>query len=64
MPKPKQTTSNDARIAELRKMAGADFAMEVARDFVLLPKPERATAVRMLSALNETINRETVAAAA
>lgn len=40
MPKPKQTGSNDVRIAELKKMAGVDFAMEVARDFVLLPKQE------------------------
>lgn len=45
-------------------MAGADFAMEVARDFVFLSKQERANAVRMLSALNETINRESAATVA
>lgn len=48
----------------MKAMAGADFAMEVARDFVFLSKQERANAVRMLSALNETINRESAATVA
>ena len=49
---------DDERIAELRSMPGSDFAMEMARDFVFLTKPERARAVRMLTAINETIDRE------
>lgn len=65
MPKTKQPRgSNDPRITQLKAMAGADFAMEVARDFVFLAKQERASAVRMLTALNETINRESATATA
>jgi hypothetical protein len=58
MPKGKPASSTDPRISQLKAMAGTDFAMEVARDFVFLSRDERASAVRMLSALNETINRE------
>ena len=46
-------------------MKGSDFVMSrVASDFVLLAKEERVRAVRMLSVLNETINKEEAAAAA
>jgi len=62
MPKGTPNTS-EARVAQLKSMNGADFAMQVARDFVLLSKEQRANAVRMLSALNETINKESTAAA-
>jgi hypothetical protein len=62
MPKGKSTT--DTRTAELKKMSGTDFAMEVTKDLVMLPKDERGKALRMLTALNETIERETQALAA
>jgi hypothetical protein len=62
MPKGKSTT--DTRISDLRKMSGADFALEVTKDLVVLPKDERSKAIRMLTALNETIERETQALAA
>ena len=39
-------------------MSGTDFAMQVATDLVGLQKEERGKAIRMLTALNETINRE------
>lgn len=58
MPKSKST-----RVSDLKKMSGTDFAMEVAKDMVMLPKEERGKAIRMLSALNETINREAEALA-
>lgn len=60
MPKQKQTSS-DPRLAQLKAMSGSEFAMEVARDFLFLARTERANAVRMLSALNETINKESTA---
>lgn len=63
MPKVAQTSSNHLRMTKLRAMPGTDFAMEVARDFVLLAQPERANALRMLAALNDTINRESAAPA-
>jgi hypothetical protein len=43
-------------------MKGSDFAMAVASDFICLAKEERAKAVRVLSSLNETINKEEAAA--
>ncbi|HYC46446.1 MAG TPA: hypothetical protein VED01_13315 [Burkholderiales bacterium] len=39
-------------------MSGTDFALEVTKDLVMLQKDERGKALRMLTALNETINRE------
>jgi hypothetical protein len=39
-------------------MSGTDFALEVTKDLVMLQKEERSKALRMLTALNETINRE------
>jgi hypothetical protein len=63
MPKGAQY-KRDQRVDALRKMKGSDFVMtSVAGDFVLLAKEERTAAVRMLSALNETINKEQSAAA-
>jgi len=56
MPKPK--SSAESRVNELRKMSGTDFALEVTKDLVMLQKDERGKALRMLTALNETINRE------
>jgi hypothetical protein len=53
MPKSKPTRSN-----ELKRMSGTDFAMEVAKDMIV-----RGKAIKMLSALNETIDRETEALA-
>lgn len=61
---PKGKTKGDTRVSDLRKMSGTDFAMEVATDLVVLPQTERGKAIRMLTALNETINRETEALAA
>lgn len=55
---PKQRRSTEGRSVPQN---GTDFAMEVARDMVVLPKDERGKAIRMLTALNETINRETEA---
>lgn len=37
---------------------GHSFAMEVARDLVTLPQAERGKAIKMLTALHETITRE------
>jgi hypothetical protein len=62
MPKTKSTA--DVRSSELRKMAGTDFALEVTKDLVLLAKDERSKAIRMLTALNQTIDRESEALAA
>jgi hypothetical protein len=45
-------------------MGGSEFALQVAQELVVLPKDERGKAIRMLTALNETINRETEALAA
>lgn len=55
--------SKISRVSDLKKMSGTDFAMEVAKDMVMLPKDERGKAIRMLSALNDTINREAEALA-
>jgi phage anti-repressor protein len=60
---PKGKSSADSRVSDLKKMSGTDFAMEVTKDIVMLPKEERGKAIRMLTALNETINRETEALA-
>lgn len=54
----KGKSSAETRISELKKMNGTDFAMEVTKDLVMLAKDERGKAIRMLTALNETINRE------
>lgn len=61
MPKPK--SSAETRLNDLKKMSGTDFALEVTKDLVMLQKDERGKALRMLSALNETINREAAEAA-
>jgi len=58
MPKGMSQYMRDQRVELLRKMKGSDFAMTVASDFVCLSKDERAKAVRVLGALNDTINRE------
>jgi hypothetical protein len=58
---PTKASQRDQRIQSLKKMRGSDFAMEIASDFVVLPKAERAAAVRMLTALSETIDREAAA---
>lgn len=59
MPKPKSSAEN--RVNELRKMSGTDFALEVTKDLVMLQAGERGKALKLLSALNETINRESAA---
>jgi hypothetical protein len=61
---PKGTPSTDARVNEFRRMNGAAFAMRVATDMLLLEQEERAKALRMLGAINETVDRETEALAA
>jgi hypothetical protein len=61
---PKGKSVSDSRVSDLKKMTGADFALEVTKDLVVLPKDERGKAIRMLTALNETIDRETQALAA
>jgi hypothetical protein len=61
---PKGKSVSDSRVSDLKKMTGADFALEVTKDLVILPKDERGAAIRMLTALNDTINRETEALAA
>jgi hypothetical protein len=58
---PKGKSSTDSRISDLKKMGGSEFALQVAQELVVLPKDERGKAIRMLTALNETINRETEA---
>ena len=55
---PKGMTQRDQRIAQLKKMRGQDFAMQVAPDFLVLTKEERSKAVRFLTTLNETVTRE------
>jgi hypothetical protein len=55
---PKHQTARDQRIDRLKKMKGADFALEIAPDFIVLPTTERAATLRVLTALSETINRE------
>jgi hypothetical protein len=60
---PKGKTNTDSRISDLRKMTGTDFALQATRDLVVLPPEERSKAIRVLTALNETINRETEEAA-
>ena len=55
-------TTVDARIADLQKMSGHDFAMEVSRDLIVLPKDERAKAVRMITIINDTITKEVATA--
>ena len=63
MPTGKRNASaQDLRITELKKMSGHDFAMEVSRDLIVLPKEERAKAVRMIQIVNETITRESTGA--
>lgn len=59
----KGKTSAETRLSELKKMSGTDFALEVTKDLVMLQRDERATAIRMLTALDQTINRETEAVA-
>ena len=61
MPKPK--SSAETRSNDLKKMTGTDFALEVTKDLVMLQKDERGKALRMLTALNETIDRESAALA-
>lgn len=61
---PKGQTSTDARVNEFRRMSGATFAMRVATDMLLLEQEERSKALRMLGAINETVDRETEALAA
>lgn len=56
MPKTKQQQSRNTS-------DGHSFAMEVARDLVVLPQEERGKAIKMLTALHETIKRETEAPA-
>lgn len=61
---PKGINLREQRIQALKKMKGSDFVMStVATDFVLLAKEERAKAVRMLAALNDTISKEEAATA-
>ena len=55
MPKGKPA---EPSISELKKMTGSDFALGVWRDLLLLAKDERAKAVRLLNALNTSIDRE------
>ena len=59
---PKGTPNIDARINELKRTTGQDFAMRVATDMILLPKDEREKALRMLGAINDTVSREVEAA--
>lgn len=56
MPKAQST---DARIAELRKLSGQDFAMKTAADMLLMQPAEQDKALRILSALHATVARET-----
>lgn len=55
---PKGMTSADARISDLKKMSGTDFAMRVGADMLLLQPTERERALRTLTALHETLAKE------
>ena len=56
---PRGTPIVDAQINALKKMSGSDFALSVWRDLVLLARDERGRAIRLLSALDTSLNRET-----
>lgn len=58
---PKGQTNVDARVNELKRMSGADFALRVWTDLLLLQQSERSRALRMLGAINDTVDRETQA---
>lgn len=58
MPKGVPQHKRDQRIEALQKMKGSDFAMSVAPDFICLVKDERTRAVKVLAALDETINKQ------
>jgi len=55
---PKGQPKRDQRMEALKKMRGNDFAMTVAPDFICLAREERTKAVRVLSALDETITKQ------
>lgn len=61
---PKGKSNSDTRTTELRKMSGTDFALEVTKDLVMLQKDERGKALKLLTALNTTIDQQTEALAA
>ena len=61
---PKGTPNVDAQINALKKMSGSDFALGVWRDLVMLARDERGRAIRLLSALDTSLNRETEAVSA
>lgn len=55
---PKGTSTADTRTNELKKMSGEDFAVRTASDMLLLPQAERSKALRVLEAINQTVDRE------
>lgn len=62
VPKGIANQKRDQRIEALHKMTGQDYAMSVATDFICLKPDERKKAVRVLSALDTTIEKEMAAA--
>lgn len=55
---PPKALNMDNRANELKKMDGIDFAMRVGADMLLLQPTERERALKMLSALHETVAKE------
>lgn len=51
-----------SRTAQLARMTGNDFALDVMKELLYLAAEERARAIRMLAAVNETINRQVLEA--
>lgn len=60
---PKGQPSNETRIQNLKRMNGTDWAMAVGSDLLLLQPPEQEKALKLLSALRDTVARETQPAA-
>lgn len=59
---PKALSSMDSRANEMKRLDGVEFAMRTGADMLLLQPAERERALKILSALHDTVARETQAA--